>query len=500
MFSILDRALLRSTFMNVSPGSNKIPLAWIERPCLLLITVLGAILSLGAAVAADAELISIGIDDQAGNGISEIRQEAVSAEGRYIVFSSGAENLTDDSAACDLFGWNVFLRDREEASTRLITCAGGSSVQGEAAITPGGEVIAFISTNGNLVANDTNGSADIFVHSEQGLERVSVASDGSQGPGCSCGWPDTCNGCEYSNYSSHPNISADGRYVAFASYADNFYDGDIPDTLDVFLHDREQGTTEVISIAPNGDLANGESSAPSISADGDYVAFTSEASNLGVEDRNGVPDIYLWHRETGILQLVSVASDGGAANGNSNNAVIDAEGKRIAFSSGATNLTALDQNGYMWDVFVHFRETGETINLSSYLASGGNRPAISDDGSTVSFTSGNDDIYVINLVETGIAKLVDSYMQFSALTADGDSMVVSGYNELVAEDNNDNKDVYLLAIGGPDDPPVGDEVCDDGVDNDGDGLVDCSDRLDCLRDPACRTKGGGNGGGRGRLR
>jgi Tol biopolymer transport system component len=375
----------------------------------------------------------------------------------------------------------------------LITCAGGSAVQGEAAITPGGDIITFVSTNGNLVANDTNGSADIFVYSEQGLQRVSVASDGTEGPGCSCGWPDTCNGCELYYFCSHPGISADGRYVVFASFADNFYFGDLPDTLDVFLHDRERGTTEVISIAPEGELANGPSSAPSISADGDYVAFTSEADNLGVEDSNGVPDVYLWHRETGAIQLVSVASDGGASNGSSNNAVIDAEGKRIVFTSGATNLAASDQNGYTWDVFVHYRETGETVNLSGYLAGGGNRPAISDDGSTVSFTSGTDDIYLVDINESDIARLIDHYMQYSALTADGGSLVVSGYNELVIEDDNDNKDVYLLAVGGSDDPTGSDEVCDDGMDNDGDGLVDCRDRIDCRRDPVCKTNDGGGG-------
>jgi hypothetical protein len=214
-----------------------------------------------------------------------------------------------------------------------------------------------------------------------------------------------------------------------------------------------------------------------------------------VEDSNGVSDIYLWQRETSTIQLVSVASDGGAANGSSNNAVIDAEAKRIVFSSGATNLSTSDQNGYTWDVFVHTRETGETVNLSSYLAGGGNRPALSDDGSAVSFTSGTDDIYLIRLDETGIAKQVDNSMQYSALTADGDSMAVSGYHELVPEDDNNSKDVYLLAVGGSDDPPEGDEICDDGIDNDGDGLVDCRDRLDCRSDPACGTTGGGGSGG-----
>ncbi|MDJ0805615.1 MAG: hypothetical protein QNJ78_02160 [Gammaproteobacteria bacterium] len=487
--------------MKKSQNISATPPAWRMVLGLMTIAVTGVLQPLGSIFAADTvELVSIGVDGLAGNHTSEIKQEAVSAEGRFVVFSSLADNLTDDGDTCNSFGWNVYLRDREIATTRLITCAGGSSIEGEAGITPGGDVITFVSTNGNLVANDSNGSADIFVYSENGLERVSVNSEGVEGPGCPCDpWTEYCNGCESSSYSSHPTISADGRYVAFASYADNFYDGDLSDSIDVFIHDREQGITEVISIAPDGTFANGDSWAPSISADGEYVTFATDASNLGVLDTNGVMDIYLWYRETGDIQRISVASDGGEANGNSNNPVIDAEGKRIAFTSGATNIAA-DQNDKTWDAFVHDRVTGDTLNLSSYLGGGGNRPAISDDGTTLSFTSGTDDIYIVNLDEAGVARLVDPSMQFSALTASGDAIVVSGYNELVPEDINDevsinsyDKDVYLLTVGGSDDPPDGEEICDDGIDNDGDGLIDCSDRLDCHRDPACSTGGGGGG-------
>ncbi|MEN8178240.1 MAG: hypothetical protein ABFS39_06415, partial [Pseudomonadota bacterium] len=237
---------------------------------------------------------------------------------------------------------------------------------------------------------------------------------------------------------------------------------------------------------------------PSISADGEYVAFTSEADNLGVEDNNGVADIYLWERQTQVIQRVSVSSDGVEANGHSSNPVIDAEAKRIAFASGATNL-ASDRNGFIWDVFVHDRESGETVNLSSALDSGGNRPAINDDGNIVSFTS-SDDVYQVELDGTGATKLIVTNMQYSALSTAGEAIVVSGYNSLVPEDTNSDKDVYLIADDGQvEPPPPSIEVCDDGIDNDGDGLVDCSDRLDCRTDPACRTGGGGGGGG-GRLR
>ncbi|MEN8165844.1 MAG: hypothetical protein ABFR65_00015 [Pseudomonadota bacterium] len=460
----------------------------------------GALLPLGTISAADtAELISIGIDGQAGSSSSyytfnEIRAEAVSADGRFVAFSSTAENLIEPGDECNTSSWNVYLRDRDNATTNMLTCTpnlfSGSSVQGEAAITPDGTAIAFMSTNGNLVENDTNGSADIFVYSANGLERVSLASDGSQGSGCPCGWPDFCY-CEYFTYCSHPTISADGRYVAFASYAVDFFDGDLPDTLDVFLHDRELGTTEMISVTPGGAKANGDSWEPSISADGEYVAFTSKADDLGVDDGNGVQDIYLWERQTGVIQRVSLSSDGSEANGFSADPVIDAMAGRIVFTSGATNLATPDVNGYYTDVFMHDRTSGETVMLSANMESGGARPAISDDGTTVSFTS-SDDIYRVKIDGTGAANLVVTNMQYSALSHAGEAMAVSGYNSLLPEDTNSDKDVYLLVDDGQvEPPPPGIEICDDNIDNDGDGLVDCSDRLDCRKDSACRTTGGG---------
>jgi hypothetical protein len=168
-----------------------------------------------------------------------------------------------------------------------------------------------------------------------------------------------------------------------------------------------------------------------------YVAFVSEASNLGVDDNNVQPDIYLWERQTQAIQRVSVASDGGEANGFSVDPVIDAEARRVAFTSGATNLAAPDQNGYISDVFLHDLTSGETINLSGNMQSGGRRPAISDDGNIISFTSGGDDIYKVELGGTGATRLVVRYMQFSALSTSGDAIAVSGYNSLARISHQD---------------------------------------------------------------
>ncbi len=475
----------------------------------------------------EVELISIGLDGQTDGGEwdyagSEIRAGAVSADGRYVVFSSLAETLTSE----DVSGWNVYLRDRENGTTTLVSNTGadtviGSSSEGNAVISADGRYVAFQSISGMLVPDDTNGSADIFVHDRENgsLKRVSIASDGAEASGCSCSWPDSCNGCEYHWVNSHPSISADGRYIAFASYSYNLVDGDTPDTPDVFVHDQVTGETTLISRASDGNLGNAGSWDPSISGDGNAIAFISKADNLVVGDTNGAQDVFVWCRDEGGLTLVSVASDGTQSNTYSADPVINEDGSLIIFTTGGTLL---------------LRDRG--FGTTSILAEGGSRPAISSDGESVSYTGGTDVIYLVD-VESGTRQLINNNMQYSALDEMAQTLVVSGYGSLVAVDNNNDKDVYAFTLDGEppapaenctdgtdndgdglidcddsedcgDDPactgpPLDPEICDDGIDNDGDGLTDCADRLDCRQDPACKTGGGGGdgtGGGGGKNR
>jgi Tol biopolymer transport system component len=461
---------------------------------------LGALFLVGAKVPTwDAELISIGINGEAGDGTSEIRAGAVSADGRFVVFSSLANNLVSK----DVSGWHVYLRDRDTQSTTLITDNGsegtiyGSSMEGSAVISGDGRYVAFQSTNGTLVADDTNGSSDIFVFNREteSIERVSVSSDGSEAAPCSCGWPDTCNGCELYWLNSQPAISPDGRYVSFTSYSYNFVDGDQQDTPDVFVHDREKGITSIVSRAADGNLGNAASSEPAASGECEFLAFTSKANNLVVEDYNDQQDVFVWCRETNSLTRISVSSTGLEGNSTSTDCVITSDGNLVAFSSGATTLASPDTNGFIYDIFLHDRAQGTTRIVSSGLASGGQRPAISGNGSHVSFTSGTDDIYLYDIT-TGQRQLINSSMQFSALNENGSVIVMSGYGSLVSSDTNSDKDVYLVNLDGSE-PPGEAEICNDGFDNDSDGLTDCLDKLDCRQDPACKTTGGGGGGGSG---
>jgi Putative Ig domain/Fibronectin type III domain/WD40-like Beta Propeller Repeat len=314
---------------------------------------------------------------------------ALSADGRYVSFASMASNLVagDTNAASD-----VFVRDQVAGTTTRVSVASdgtqgnGSSGSGGSAISANGRYVAFVSYASNLVAGDTNGSPDVFVHDmvTGATTRVSVASDGTQA----------------NDYSWNvPAISADGRYVAFYSSASNLVVGDTNNSTDVFVHDTVAGTTTRVSTATGGTQANNNSRSVAISADGNYVAFASDASNLVAGDTNNATDVFMHDMATGATTRVSVATGGTQANNTSDGSTnsenppsISADGRYIAFHSDASNLVAGDTNGQT-DVFVRDQVAGTTTRVS--LASDGSQaaggpsyaPAISADGSYLTFTS-----------------------------------------------------------------------------------------------------------------
>jgi Tol biopolymer transport system component len=284
---------------------------------------------------------------------------------------------------------------------------------------------------------------------------VSVASDGTQG----------------NDISFMPSISADGRYVAFVSFADNLVSGDTNDfcanefgggffpgahftsCADVFVHDRHTGETTRVSVASDGSQANGQVhwfSTPSISADGRYVAFASDASNLVRGDTNKSGDIFVHDRQTGQTTRVSVASDGTQGNGYSFHPSISANGRYVAFGSWASNLIDGDTNDYCYtsnpyeprklincaDIFVHDRQTGQTTRVS--VASNGTQgnsdvhwgaPSISADGRYVAFGSSASNLVIgdndgnggafIHDRQTGETNHISEYAGCPSLSSDG---------------------------------------------------------------------------------
>ena len=199
------------------------------------------------------------------------------------------------------------------------------------------------------------------------------------------------DGTQGNQFSCAPSISADGRYVVFASNATNLVPGDTNSREDVFVRDRQTGTTSRVSVASDGTQGNGLSQRPQISADGRYVAFESESANLAPGDANGYSmDIFVFDRLSQTTERVSVASDGSPGNGYSAAASISADGRYVAFESESTNLAPGDANGWE-DVFVRDRVSGTTEQVSVDDAgvggsSGSYSPSISADGRYVAFT------------------------------------------------------------------------------------------------------------------
>jgi len=261
----------------------------------------------------------------------------------------------------------------------------GNDFSAEASISATGRFVAFDSPASNLVSEDTNNTIDVFVHDRKTGQttRVSVASDGTQG----------------NEFSDAPSISASGRYVAFFSLASNLVSDDANGTGDVFVHDRKTGQTTLVSVASDGTQANGGSVHASISANGRYVAFQSEASNLVSGDTNNTIDVFLHDRVTGQTTLVSVHSNGTQGNDLSLHPSISATGRYVAFDSFASTLVSGDTNtcgpytdGTCPDIFVHDRATGQTTRIS--VASDGTQadgysdvPSIAATGRYVAFHS-----------------------------------------------------------------------------------------------------------------
>ena len=321
--------------------------------------------------------VSVSSDGAQGNETSE--GPTLSADGRYVAFDSLASNLV---AGDTNGGFDVFVHDRQTGTTDRVSVS-SSGAQGNGyswvpEISADGRYVAFGSLAANLVAGDTNGAEDIFVYDRQtGLtSRVSIRSDGVQG----------------NDGSWSPVLSADGRFVVFHSYASNLVAGDTNSVADVFVHDRQTGLTNRVSVRSDGAQANLGSYHAAVSADGRYVAFDSMASNLLAEDTNeSWSDVFIHDRQTGVTSLVSVRPNGITGIGSSYAPSLSDDGRYVAFDSDASDLVAGDTNGRS-DAFVHDRQTGLTtlISVASDGTQGNNnsaRPVLSPDGRYVAFTS-----------------------------------------------------------------------------------------------------------------
>ena len=406
------------------------------------------------------ERVSVDSAGNQGNGASAF--PSISPDGRFVAFRSDASNLVpgDTNGSMD-----VFVRDRQTGATTRVSVS-SSGIQGDRSsfttlwgcISADGRFVAFESEATNLVAGDTNNSSDIFIRDRQtgATTRVSVSTSGVQG----------------NDWSHLASISADGRYVAFDSFASNLVPGDTNGIGDVFVHDRQTGATQRVSVSSSGTQAAGLNSAgASISADGRLVAFASGASNLVSGDSNNARDIFVHDRQTGATTRVSVSSSGVQANARSGEFFLSPDGRYVAFDCDATNLVPGDTNS-LQDIFVRDRQTGATTRVSvssSGVQANANSffPSLSADGRLVSFygssnnlvpgdTNGKSDVFLHDR-QTGTTLLVSvdsagnqgnqSSSGASSISADGRSVAFSSQaSNLVSDDTNGTTDLFVRIL------------------------------------------------------
>ena len=284
-----------------------------------------------------------------GNGQS--MNPYITPDGRYVAFDSSASNLVSDdtNGQRDIFLYDMVTNELKRANVSSSGAQATGGFSSAANVTPDGRYVVFNSAATNLVTGDINGQQDVFVHDmiTGQTQRASVSTSGTEGSG----------------QSQEGVISADGRYVAFVSSANNLVAGD-SGQWDIFVRDLVLDTTTRVSLNTAGGQANASSGTCSISSDGRYVQYRSNASNLVTGDTNGVMDMFVYDRTAGTTTRVSVSSSGTQSNGSSDNGWMSSDGHYVLFDSSATNLVASDGNGQK-DVFVHDMLTGETALVST---------------------------------------------------------------------------------------------------------------------------------------
>ncbi len=429
---------------------------------LLLVSWVFLVAGLQAQATSRVSLDSNGNEGNQGSG-----ESSISADGRFVAFSSFASNLVpgDTNNVED-----VFRRDLTTGQTIRVSISSGG-VQGNfasgfSAISDDGMVVAFVSDATNLVPNDLNSVRDVYVR-DLGANTTELISVDS-------------NGVQANRESLFPNlaISGDGRFVAFSSRANNLTFVDTQFNINVFLHDRLTGQTWLVSESPSGSPGSGDSLFPSLSSDGRFIAFSSSAPNLVFGDNNSASDVFVQDFATGQNFLMSKSLDGVLGDLDSLEPSISADGDLVAFSSLADNLVSGDTNGKK-DVFLAQRSTGAIARVS--VGSGKTQgdgdsttPSISSDGHSVAFSSLSDNLVSddfnarwdifrfdvstrrlkrISVGQNGLDGNDNSFRGSSS--GDGRKVTFSSpSSNLVPNDGNRSGDVFLRDLDAPPNPDI----------------------------------------------
>ena len=397
-----------------------------------------------------------------GSGNSYSDDALISSNGQVVVFGSYASDLTTNVFTGN---YNVFARDWVVGVTRLVSVStngvdGGNGESTLERLTPDGRFVAFFSGASDLVTNDANGFWDVFVRdlASNVTHLVSVGLTGQSGTG---------------GGSAAPFLSADGRCVAFESQADNLVAQGYSAYNQVFHRDLVAGTTMLISLNSAGTgYGDNHSYVRGISEDGRYVLFEGQASNLVTNDSNGaVTDAFVRDTWSNTTVLVSINQDGtGSGSHSSWPRAISADGRYVYFESQATNLTAGKTSRYDGDVFVRDLQSGTTTLISASPDTGlagdndSYTPVISADGTVVAFLSDASNLtpyhnrYVtdvlartlagsVELVSAGISTTAKGYSYTPVPSADGRFVAyTSDAGNLVPNDHNETEDAFLYDV------------------------------------------------------
>jgi Tol biopolymer transport system component len=327
------------------------------------------------------------------NGVCD--SPVVSTNGRYVAFLCGGTNLVPNP----LIGqYHVYLRDVQAGATALVDVDTNGMGSGVNAVTvpsmsDDGSIVAFDAPDGNLVANDRNHDNDVFVRDLTAQTTEMVSDHDPSLPSLTpSGGASALTAC---------SLSANGRYVAFFSDADNNTPNDTNGYRDVFVRDLMTGTNIPVSLNTNGVVGDGISTDPAISGDGRYVTFTSSADNLVANDANNAQDVFVRDLQAGTTTLVSVSMNGiNSGNGDSYSPIISSNGRYVLFHSKASNLASGSFGSGYENLFLRDLQTGATYALTSGGSGTGVYAAsMTPDGQNIAFVGvggGSAKLYVWN--------------------------------------------------------------------------------------------------------
>ena len=326
-------------------------------------------------------------------GTDNSTDTSLSADGRYAAFTSSADNLSAEDN--NLYG-NVFVRDLQANTTTLVSRATGAAGTGandtayDADISADGRYVVFISNADNLSAEDNNNYINVFVRDLQANTTTLV----SRAAGA------TGTGADDSSY--NPSIATGGRYVAFQTNADNLSTEDNNTYTNVLVRDLQANTVTLVTRASGaaGAAANAGGYTPSISDNGRRVSFTSDADNLSPDDDNAYQGIFVRDLTANTTTLASRAggANGAGANAASDDSHISGDGRRVTFVTGANNLSGEDNNAYD-NIFIRDLATATLTYASRAAGARGvaaddhsEAPALSATGRYVAFSSTANDL------------------------------------------------------------------------------------------------------------